>query len=226
MARIYAHRGASIEHPENTLLAFSRAIDLGVYGVELDVHLSSDEVPVVIHDERVDRTTNGTGAVAELPLAELQLLDAGDGTRIPSLEEVLDLVGAAVHVDIEVKAAAAADAVLAVTARRPALRYAVSSFDHTVLEHVKSRTSNVEVWPLTIGASDQAIAVAHDLGSSYLAMHEQFVNAEILDYLRGRSIEAWVWTVNDPARARELATMGVAGICTDDPGGLQSLLPG
>ena len=217
MPKIYAHRGASAEQPENSLPAFIRALERGVHGIELDVHLSRDGVPMVIHDETVDRTTNGTGAVADLALAELTLLDAGHGTRIPTLDDVLDVIGNFVHVDIEVKAAAAADAVLVATARRPAPRFAVSSFNHDVLRHLRRRNTEIELWPLTVGATDESLAAAVDLGSRYLAIHEEFVNEDIVTYLRSRGLAAWVWTVNDPQRAAVLSALGVAGICTDDP---------
>ncbi|MGI8963878.1 MAG: glycerophosphodiester phosphodiesterase family protein, partial [Thermomicrobiales bacterium] len=91
MVRIYAHRGASADFPENTIPAFARAVELGAFGIELDVHLSRDGVPVAIHDESVDRTTNGSGLVADLDLADLQRLDAGERATISTLAEVLDL---------------------------------------------------------------------------------------------------------------------------------------
>ncbi len=75
MVGIYAHRGASAEFPENTLAAFRRALELAVEAIELDVHLSADGVPVVIHDQTVDRTTDGSGAVHEMTVVELQALD-------------------------------------------------------------------------------------------------------------------------------------------------------
>ncbi|MGI8486000.1 MAG: glycerophosphodiester phosphodiesterase family protein, partial [Thermomicrobiales bacterium] len=79
MIPLYAHRGASSEKPENTLAAFSRALELKTFGIELDVHLTRDGVLVVIHDESVNRTTNGTGLIAECTYAELRTLDAGNG---------------------------------------------------------------------------------------------------------------------------------------------------
>lgn len=217
MARIYAHRGASAELPENTLPAFARAIELGAFGIELDVHLTRDGEPVVIHDFSVDRTTDGSGAVSDFDLADLERLDAGGGSRIPTLGQVLDLIGGGLHIDIEVKAGAAADAVVAATPRRPDLWFAISSFDHEVLRHVRRTEPAIELWPLTIGASDDALATAASLGSPCLALNDAFINAEIVAYLRARAIGSWVWTVNDPVRAIELAGMGVTGICTDDP---------
>ena len=125
-SRIYAHRGASVECPENTIPAFQRALQHGAYGIELGVHLSKDEIPVVIHDATVDRTTTGTGAVSEMTLAELRSLDAGAGSSIPTLAHVLECVASRCYLDIEVKAAAAADAVVREASQRPGLRWAMS----------------------------------------------------------------------------------------------------
>jgi glycerophosphoryl diester phosphodiesterase len=222
MIRIYAHRGASAELPENTLPAFARALELGADGIELDVHLSRDGVPVVIHDSTVDRTTDGTVAVANLTVAELQALDAGDGAPIPTLGDVLDLVGDRMHVDIEVKAPEAADAVLTETSRRPSLRYALSSFNFDVLRHARSVDPAVDLWPLTefelvLGTFDEVLAIAKALGSSRVAVADAVVNAETLARIDETGASAWVWTVNDPDRAGELADLGVVGICTDNP---------
>lgn len=99
MTEIVAHRGSRINRPENTLTAFEEAIRVGADGIELDVHLSKDGEVVVIHDETVDRTTNGSGRVRHLTIAELKELDAGSwfdaafaGEKIPTLLEVLELL--------------------------------------------------------------------------------------------------------------------------------------
>ena len=217
MTHVYAHRGASIELPENTLAAFSKAMEYGVHGIELDVHLSRDGEAVVIHDESVDRTTNGSGQVSELTLAEMQSLDAGDGESIPTLAQVLALVSGRLHVDIEVKAAAAADQVLAEVARHKDLTFAISSFNHDVLRHVRRVDASVELWPLVGAISDEAIATALELGSPQLAVFDGMVNPDIMAYARSKGLGLWVWTVNDPARAAELVELGAVGICTDDP---------
>ena len=91
MVNIVGHRGAPMEEPENTLRSFRRALELGVAAVELDVQLTRDGRLAVIHDETLDRTTNGHGPVQDFTLAELQKLDAGQGEPIPALEEVLEL---------------------------------------------------------------------------------------------------------------------------------------
>ena len=88
MTLIYAHRGVSAIHPENTLRAFRHALAIGVDGIELDVHATADGIPVVIHDRDVGRTTDGSGYVDQIPLARLATFDAGDGERVPTLAEV------------------------------------------------------------------------------------------------------------------------------------------
>lgn len=221
---VYAHRGASIEFPENTISAFQGALVTRCFGIELDVHLSRDGVAVVIHDWTVDRTTDGNGSVSELTLADLKALDAGNGDRIPALAEVLDLVGSAMHVDIEVKADAAADAVIREVERRSAVRWAVSSFDHDVLRYIRSKSAGIELWPLVEEVGDAAVATAQELASPFLAVNDRFMTQEIADELKRNMIGAWVWTVNDPLRASTLRSWSVWGVCTDDPGTIGNAL--
>lgn len=220
MAGVYAHRGASVEYPENTLAAFRRAVDLGVDGIELDVHLSADGHLVVMHDETVDRTTNGSGAIEEMTLAEIKALDAGNGESVPTLGEVLDLVGRALHVDIEVKANAAGEAVLKELEGRNS-RWLISSFKWDVLQYVRSRDAEADLWPLTVGASDDAIAMAKEIGAPALAISRKGLDEDVARYLHEQGLDFWVWTVNDPDEARKFAEWGAIGICTDNPALIQ-----
>lgn len=216
MNKIYAHRGASRECPENTIAAFTRALDLGCAGIELDVHLSKDGHCVVMHDETVDRTTDGSGALAEMTLAEIQRLDAGNGERVPILDDVLDLVGDRLRVDIEVKANAAGSAVLDVLTDRNT-DWLISSFDWDVLRYVRSQNDRAELWVLTVAATDSAINAFHELDAGALAIGERSLDADITTMLRERNIPFWPWTVNNPDRAQELLEQGALGICTDQP---------
>ncbi len=100
---IVGHRGAAGYEPENTLLSFQKAIEIGVDWIELDVHRSSDGHLMVIHDDTVDRTTRGHGKVSEMTLAELKKLDAGKGQKIPTLQEAIDFMKGKVRVIIEIK---------------------------------------------------------------------------------------------------------------------------
>jgi glycerophosphoryl diester phosphodiesterase len=221
MTAVYAHRGASAEYPENTMAAFRRALELEVDGIELDVHLSKDGVPVVIHDDTVDRTTDGTGAVADMTVGELQSLDAGGGEPVPTLGQVLDLIGDRVHLDIEVKANEAGEAVVALLEGRKDTRWLISSFDWNVLRYVRSVDAGADLWPLTNGATEEAIEMAKALGSEALAINHRGLDDDIVAYLKEQELGFWPWTVNDPARALLLAEWGAIGICTDDPAAIQ-----
>ena len=216
-SRIYGHRGAPAEFPENTLAGFRRAMELGVRGIELDVHLSKDGVAVVCHDETLDRTTNATGAIADFTVAELRNVDAGNGEYVPTLLEVLELVGDSLHVDIEVKANAAGAAVLDDVQKVDGLRWLVSSFDWDVLRYVRSQDADADLWVLTMGATDDAIATYKELNAGALAIWEKAMDAEIASFLVEQTIPWWPWTVNDPARARQMLDWGAIGICTDNP---------
>ncbi|MBE9472348.1 MAG: glycerophosphodiester phosphodiesterase, partial [Chloroflexi bacterium] len=153
-----AHRGASAVAPPNTLAAFEKAVELGADGIEFDVHLSADGVLVVIHDFNVDDTTDGSGRVAEMTLAQLKQLDAGSrfdpafaGERIPTLEEVLETVGSRLLLNIELKCFSLRDnglerAVIAQVKRHgPAARVLLSSFNPFSLRRAKKIAPHIPV---------------------------------------------------------------------------------
>ncbi len=217
MVTVCAHRGVSAEFPENTIAAFKRALELHVDGIELDVHLSRDGVPVVMHDETVDATTDGTGLISGKSVAELKTLDAGNGERVPTLHEVLELVGDRLHVNIELKAATAGRAVLSVTETMPALRFAVSSFNHDVLREIRAVRADVDLWPLAPFLSDDLLKTARELGARQLNLWDPMVNRDVIDTCAAHGVGVWVWTVNAPERAGELVSIGAIGICTDNP---------
>jgi glycerophosphoryl diester phosphodiesterase len=220
---IYAHRGASIEQPENTLAAFHRAIELGAPGIEIDVHLTADGVPVVIHDGSVDRTTDGTGKVANLTLAEIQAFDAGNGERIPTLIQTLDVIAGRSKLDIEVKAVAAAAAVLREVARYPDLEWLISSFHWDALEYVREQHATAELWVLDNAASDESVRAARKVKASLLNLEYRTVTREQIEAFKAEGFDVGVWTVNDPVEARRLRDIGVVAICTDDPAALKDV---
>lgn len=223
MGVVYGHRGAAAEFPENTRAGFRRALELGIEGIELDVHLSKDGVPVIIHDETLDRTTNAKGPVADFTVEELRQVDAGDGEYVPTLAEVLDLVGDRVHVDIEIKANAAGAAVLEEVRGRDT-RWVISSFDWDVLRYVRSVDKEAELWVLSVGASDDALAVIDEVGATALAIWQRALDEDVARMLVDRSVPFWPWTVNDPDQARQFLEWGAFGICTDEPASLQEAL--
>ncbi len=217
MTLIYAHRGASAMHSENTLRAFRQALAIGVDGIELDVHATADGIPVVIHDRDVERTTDGAGYVDELPLARLETFDAGDGERVPPLAEVLALVGDAAQLDIEIKGAGIERAVLDVLAGYPAVTWAISSFAWDTLRTVRELDPVAELWPLAERVGDDLIAIAAELASPAVSLFAGAYTAETAPKHRDAGLRVVVWTVNDPREAQRVADLGAFALCTDDP---------
>jgi glycerophosphoryl diester phosphodiesterase len=214
---IYAHRGSSALHPENTLRAFRHALTVGVGGIELDVHATVDGIPVVIHDRDVKRTTDGSGYVDEISLTSLRTFDAGDGERVPTLAEALELVGGACHLDIEIKRNRIERAILDVLAQHPETRWAISSFDWDTLRTVRRLDPEAELWPLGEQFDDELIAVAAELGSPAVALFAGAYTPESARKLRGAGLRVMVWTVNDVSEARRVGDLGAFALCTDDP---------
>ena len=217
MTLIYAHRGASAIHPENTLRAFRQALAIGVDGIEFDVHATADGIPVVIHDRDIGRTTDGDGYVDQIPLARLETFDAGQGERVPTLAEVLALVGDAAHLDIEIKGSDVEQAVLDVLAQHPTVRWAISSFAWDTLRTLRRLDPVAELWPLAERAGDELIAIATELASPAVSLYTGAYTAENAAKLRDAGLRVMVWTVNDPMEARRVADLGAFALCTDDP---------
>ncbi len=216
--KIYAHRGYSAAFPENTLAAFQGALNLGVYGIELDIHASADGVPVVIHDEDLARTTNGTGLVISKTAANLATLDAGNGQGVPTLEEVLTLANGRLHFDIEIKGANCEQAVLDALSRHPQTKAAISSFDWEVLANARALDQGIEIWVLMDDVTSEAIATAKSLGASTLAVHHLSVTAAAMEKAADANLQVMAWTVNSQDEADRLRNLDVVSICTDDPG--------
>ena len=214
---MYAHRGLSGQYPENTMLAFRQALTAGVDGIELDVHVTADRVPVVIHDRDVGRTTNGLGVVDAIPLATLQTLDAGQGERVPTLAEVLDLVSNQAHLDIEIKGRAIEPLVLATLADYPAARWAISSFDWDILREIRRLSATAELWPLAERVDDALFAVVAGLGSPAISLYHGAYTSESAAALRDGGVRAVIWTVNDGAEADRVRGLGAYALCTDVP---------
>jgi glycerophosphoryl diester phosphodiesterase len=217
MIKIYGHRGSSGTHPENTLTAFREALAVGADGIELDVHATADQIPVVIHDRAVKRTTNGSGNVDQLSLAQVQTFDAGEGEKVPTLAEALELIGDRLHLDVEIKGRDIEAEVLRVLKRFPDARWAISSFDWDTLRAVRRLDVGAVLWPLAVRVNDELFAIAAELASPAVSLVATAYTAQTAAALRAAGFEVMVWTVNDADESRRVRDLGAFALCTDFP---------
>jgi glycerophosphoryl diester phosphodiesterase len=230
-----AHRGASAYEPENTLRAFARAIEMGATLIELDVHLSRDGHPVVIHDADLSRTTTGTGRVSELTLDEIQRFDAGLGEHVPTLGEVIDLVRGQVQLYIELKGQQTPAAVVATLQGKDFIDQAiVGSFFPWLPQKAKFlepalRTSVLVAWrDRQADFVDWALAVnadyVHLCWESGSPTPHQLLSEELITFIRRHGLEIVLWHEERPEELVELVELDVYGICTNSPDVLASIL--
>lgn len=222
-----AHRGYPLKHPENTLLGFRAAIELGFTHLELDVHLTKDGVPVVIHDPTVNRTTNGTGAVKDYTLDELLKLNAGQGEFVPTLEEVLLLAKDRILVDIELKQTGNAipgleAAVIEVVKRVEMLdQVFITSFDHYSIARVRELDAQIELGLVIYGATPAIFPYIKQLGAKYVSLKHLFLTAEFAAEARQHDVQLIAWTPDHEDELRFLrANYPDVLICTNNLEGL------
>ncbi|MFQ5737859.1 MAG: glycerophosphodiester phosphodiesterase [Acidobacteriota bacterium] len=231
MTLVIAHRGASGEAPENTLAAFRRAVQLNVDLVELDVRFSRDRRVIVIHDETVQRTTTGHGAVAEMTLNDLRQLDCGSwfdqrfkGERIPTLEEVIAVVRPTpVQLLIEIKDRPAPpegfETLILETLGRNGMqsRAILQSFDLRAVKELKQIEPSVAAAALLDRRSSDPVGEALEAGAETLAIKWKLLRPEIVEEAHRRGVQVYVWTVNKPKDIGRMRDFGVDGIISNYP---------
>jgi glycerophosphoryl diester phosphodiesterase len=232
---ILGHRGARAQAPENTLPSFERAMTLGADGVELDVFLSKDKVPVVIHDETLDRTTDGHGEVGDYTLAELKQFNAAKGwpqrgVTLPTLREVLEQLPEGSTINIELKGAFShsqgdfVDLILQLIAEFDhKLTVIVSSFDSALLAKVRQKNAQVLIGLLldTHDKNNFSLALKRMKAIEPDALHMTPVLASpwLVRLAKVKGLRVMLWTINDSAEAQTRLKAGVDGIFSDLPEG-------
>lgn len=222
---IWAHRGASARAPENTFSAFAAAVADGADGLELDIQLSRDGTPVVMHDESVDRTTDGAGLVRELRLQELQALDAGAwfspafaGEKVPTLEQVLVNFAGRLFLNLEVKQRQAGLVVLEMLRDCPRPEVLISSFDWSLLALLRRADPRI---PLAVLLETRhwhrALCVARQIRAVSLHPRVDLLSRPLLASCRHRGVPVIPWTVDEPRIAQRLFRAGVAGVFSNHP---------
>jgi len=236
MPWVIAHRGASGYAPENTLAAFQRAVELGVGFIEADLHLTRDARFVAMHDDTLDRTTSGHGAVHDFTLAELRELDAGlwfdrqfSDERIPTIEDILafsEKYDVIFYLDAKYNPAWGMHHALAGALRDAsnAARTVVISFDPSVLEALRRLDPSVMTGLLFVEGEREAIKASLEVGARQLCPRADLVTREFVEQAHRTDLSVATWTANQADEMRSLIAAGVDGIMTDFPDRLRAIL--
>ncbi len=224
-----AHRGYSARYPENTLLAFEKAVAAGADMIELDVHLSQDGRLVVIHDEKIDRTANGTGAVADLSLAELKRYNYNNRmaepgfVEIPTLDEVIGWAGDRVMLNIEIKNGPVPnegiEKILADLLQQTRFtdRVIVSSFDHYTLAEMKRIAGSVRTGMLYDSVWIRFMDEVRALGVFSVHPGVGAVKAGQLRWAKSRGIQVYPWVIKDRETLKAFRASGyIDGVMVND----------
>ena len=223
---LIAHRGAAAEAPENTLAAFARALALGADGLELDVRVTRDGVPVVFHDPTLARLTGRRRAIAALALSDLRTVRIR-GEPVPTLAKALALVRGRAVVQIEIKAAAALVAVVRVVQRARASRHVIlASFEAAVVAGARALAPGIPRMLISRGGTAENLgAKLAGLAAAGVSLdHRAIASPAFVAALQRRHYRVWCWTVNHPRLMLRLAAWGVDAILSDDPALLKSTL--
>ncbi|WP_129657241.1 glycerophosphodiester phosphodiesterase family protein [Rothia halotolerans] len=246
MIQLIAHRGRSSVAPENTAAAFEAALAAGFAWIETDVDLLEDGVPVLLHDDALERTTDGAGRVETVASPALRERDAGSwfsadfaGERVPLLSDLTGLMArtglsanlelklshpTAERVERYLEAVAGEVEELAAAPRDDGegAGVVVSSFDHGLLAAFRERSERTRLAPLFRPGEFAAgwRRAVQDIGASRVHPHHGDLGPRTVEELHDAGLDVAAWTVNDPARARQLADWGVEGVCTDGPAGM------
>ncbi len=217
------HRGAKGHEPENTIIGFQKAIDLHVDRIELDVHLSSDNELMVIHDETIDRTTDGQGLVTSFSLPELKRFKIDKTHSIPTLTEVLNLIDQKCDINIELKSFESADYVVALIEKYVNEknwkydRFIVSSFDWNALQQVAFLNADIPIGVLTETDLDLALAFAKFIRAKSIHPYFHLLTKKNTAQLQQKGFQVFPWTINEIEDIKRIKTYQVDGIISDFP---------
>lgn len=218
-----AHRGAKGYEPENTLQAFQKALDLNADGIELDVHLSVDGHIIVIHDETIDKMTNGQGFVNTLSLPELKSFLIAEKHEIPTLNEVFDLVDKKCLINIELKSKDALQCVSTLIEKYVSEKnwkyehFIVSSFDWSALQHVHDLNQNIPIGVLTETDLNLALSFAETIKAKAIHPYYHLLNEKNTREIQEKGFLVLPWTVNIEEDIQKIKNYKVNGIITDFP---------
>lgn len=224
--RIIAHRGNSSEAPENTLAAVKSALELNVDAIEIDLHLSKDNQLIVMHDDAVDRTTNGTGKIREMTVEELKKFDAGNwkgeafkGEPIPTFREVLEIVKGRTRLFVEMKVPGAEEVLLQDLRDFDMLDdVVIISFYPEVCARLSELAPDLPCAVLTaVSTFEEFVEVAKRAKTKALDLYHARLDRDAAEKLLDRGYVLWAWTIDDEENMKRAVELGITGITTNKP---------
>ena len=218
--KIIAHRGARASEPENTVIAMNKAFECGADAVEVDLRFTCDHKLVVIHDDTLERTTNGTGKVSDMTIEQLRALDAGKGERIPELSEALSVAKRYSRpLVIELKEEGMEWQVLEeVTEAGLGDKVTISSFIHTSLRNLKEKAPEIKTGVIIASVPVNPVRLVQDAKADVIFAKYSRITREFIDACVGyEGIEVYLWTVNTIDDLNNAISYGVDGVVTDNP---------
>jgi glycerophosphoryl diester phosphodiesterase len=207
--------------PENTIKSLSKALELGADWVEVDVHYVDNHL-IVMHDETLERTTNGEGYLSDKSFSYLKSLDAGEGERIPTLDEVLDLIWKKAGINIELKGPGTAGPVIELLRKKISSAWGIenfllSSFNHQNLYEARKLDKMIPIGILLEGISYNCPAIAEDLKAYSVNQDIGFINEDLVLDVHNRGMKVFVYTVNNPDDIKRMKNIGIDGVFTNYP---------
>jgi glycerophosphoryl diester phosphodiesterase len=218
-----AHRGASGYEPENTLLSFKKAIELGADMIEFDVRVCESGELVVMHDDSVDRTTNGKGKIEDKELAELKSLDESKGQKIPTLIEVLDFVDKKIKLDIELKDEGIVKEVSDIIKKYIEKKgwsyddFMVSSFHHNELRQLKEINPEIRIGVLSEEVPPGFLHFAKKIKAYSVNTPVDRINGKFVENAHKNGLKVFVFAANDTPEIDKAKSLGVDYICSNFP---------
>ncbi len=224
--KLIGHRGSKNELPENTLLGFKHAIELGLDGIELDVHCTKDGELVVIHDPTLNRTTNGDGLVNDFTLSELRSLDAGSGELIPTLDEAIDLVIAAnKKLFLEAKDLKTAEKILEIIPKRDLYdQCTVICFDHYFVKSIKERNPKINTGVIIASAPVGVVDLVHRANADCVVCAIRLIRSEMVSDCKKAGVPVAVYNANTKEEFERMKTLEIDYVMTDRPKFIKGLL--
>lgn len=219
MTKYIGHRGARGEKPENTLLGIRHALELGLDGIEIDIHLSQDGELVVIHDETLDRTTNGKGAVKQYTLEKLKTFDAGSGEKIPTLSEVIDLMKEfKKELFIEMKVPGVEEKILKLIKEKKFSNLSIlKAFNHRLILNFKNMAPDIRAQVLMDSLPIDPVSIIKSAKADGISLNTKMIDKLVVDQSHQAGFFVTTWNANTKEDLAKFREMKVDYICTDYP---------